>query len=255
VHAHQAPARETRSWGYAPVFTSSPAPTRCSAPPTARSRPSTRWSTRSPRPRSRPRSPRTVGRGRQEQDRERTTQAADAPKTGVFTGAYAVNPVTGKHIPVWIADYVLASYGTGAVFACAAHDERDHAFAKKFDLPIVEVVQGGDVASAAYVRRRPARVGDFLTGCGSLDAKTRVIAWLDRAGLGSASASSTAARLAVLAPALLGRAVPDIVVTEGPEAGKVKCCPTARCRWSCRRSTSTSPRPTACRRWRARPSG
>jgi len=60
----------------------------------------------------------------------------------VATGAFAVNPVNGARIPIWIADYVLASYGTGAVFACPAHDERDHAFATKFGLPIIEVVRG-----------------------------------------------------------------------------------------------------------------
>ena len=83
-------------------------------------------------------------------DRERTSDAADAPKTGVFTGAYAINPINGERVPVWIADYVLANYGTGAVFACPAHDERDHAFARTFGLPIIEVVQGGDVQSAPF---------------------------------------------------------------------------------------------------------
>ena len=61
-------------------------------------------------------------------------------KTGVFTGAYCVNPVNGKEIPVWVADYVLADYGTGAVMCVPAHDERDFEFAKKFDLPIVQVI-------------------------------------------------------------------------------------------------------------------
>src|SRR5262249_39338309 len=68
-------------------------------------------------------------------ERERTSDAADAPKTGVPTGALVVNPVNGEHIPVWIADYVLATYGTGAVFACPAGDERDWAFATKHRLP------------------------------------------------------------------------------------------------------------------------
>src|SRR5207249_1469037 len=70
---------------------------------------------------------------------------------GVPTGALAINPVNGAHIPIWVADFVLASYGTGAVFACPAHDERDWAFAKKFGLPIVEVVTGGDVERNAYL--------------------------------------------------------------------------------------------------------
>ena len=71
-------------------------------------------------------------------------------KTGVFTGAYAINPVNGEKMPIWIADYVLMSYGTGAIMAVPAHDERDYEFAKKFDLPISEVVAGGDVAKEAY---------------------------------------------------------------------------------------------------------
>ena len=65
-------------------------------------------------------------------------------KTGVFTGAYAINPVNGEKIPIWIADYVLASYGTGAIMAVPAHDERDFEFAKKFNLPIVQVVKPPD---------------------------------------------------------------------------------------------------------------
>src|SRR5690606_15021604 len=83
-------------------------------------------------------------------ERDRTAEAADAPKTGVATGAYAICPVNGARVPIWIADYVLAGYGTGAVFACPAHDERDHAFATQFGLPIIEVVKGGDVTRAAY---------------------------------------------------------------------------------------------------------
>ena len=71
-------------------------------------------------------------------DLDRTDLAKD--KTGVFTGSYAINPVTGKPIPIWVADYVLISYGTGAIMAVPAHDERDFEFAKKFDLPIMPVV-------------------------------------------------------------------------------------------------------------------
>jgi len=120
-------------------------------------------------------------------ERDRTTEAADAPKTGVFTGATAVNPVTGKHIPIWIADYVLASYGTGAVFACPAHDERDHAFAKKFGLPIVEVVKGGNVGEAAYTGDGPHVNSEFLDGLDIAAAKTRVIAHLEDRTLGEQS--------------------------------------------------------------------
>ncbi|MCA9679952.1 MAG: leucine--tRNA ligase [Kofleriaceae bacterium] len=120
-------------------------------------------------------------------ERDRLTEAADAPKTGAFTGAFAVNPVNGKHIPIWIADYVLASYGTGAVFACPGHDERDWAFARAFDLPIIEVVQGGDVDSAAYVGDGVHVNSGFLDGLTIDDAKTRVIAWLAERGKGEQS--------------------------------------------------------------------
>ncbi len=121
-------------------------------------------------------------------ERDRTTEAADAPKTGVPTGAFAKNPVNGKQIPIWIADYVLASYGTGAVFACPAGDERDHAFAKKFKLPIIEVVQGGkDVQEAPYTGDGPHVNSGFLDGLDNDQAKTKVIAWLAERGLGEQS--------------------------------------------------------------------
>ncbi|MBC7975262.1 MAG: leucine--tRNA ligase, partial [Myxococcales bacterium] len=123
-------------------------------------------------------------------ERDRLTEAADAPKTGVPTGAFAVNPVNGAHIPIWIADYVLASYGTGAVFACPAGDERDHAFARKFGLPIVEVVTGPagtDVQVAPYTGDGPHIHSAFLDGLNNEDAKTAVIAWLAERGLGSES--------------------------------------------------------------------
>jgi leucyl-tRNA synthetase len=122
-------------------------------------------------------------------ERDRITEAADAPKTGVPLGVSAVNPVNGKHIPIWIADYVLASYGTGAVFACPAHDERDHAFATKFGLPIIEVVRGpaGDVQAAAYTGDGPHVNSEFLDGLDNTQALHKVIAWLAERGLGEAS--------------------------------------------------------------------
>ena len=91
-------------------------------------------------------------------------------KTGVWTGAYAINPVNGKEIPIWIADYVLASYGTGAVMAVPAHDQRDWEFANQFDLPIVEVLEGGNVAEAAYTEDGPHVNSDFLDGLNKEDA-------------------------------------------------------------------------------------
>jgi leucyl-tRNA synthetase len=111
-------------------------------------------------------------------ERDRKAQAADAPKTGVFTGGFAVNPVSGQEVPIWIADYVIGGYGHGAVFACPAHDERDHAFARTFDLPIVEVVSGGDVAKAAYTGDGPHVNSEFLDGLRLEDAKVKIIEWL-----------------------------------------------------------------------------
>jgi leucyl-tRNA synthetase len=124
-------------------------------------------------------------------ERDRTTEAADAPKTGVATGAMAINPVTGKEVPIWIADYVLASYGTGAVFACPAGDERDHAFATKFGLPIIEVVKppagAPSVQEAAYTGDGPHVNSEFLDGLNNEQAKLKVIEWLEQRQLGEQS--------------------------------------------------------------------
>ncbi len=110
---------------------------------------------------------------------ERARVAEAGEKTGVFTGATATNPVNGESIPIWIADYVLAAYGTGAIMAVPGHDERDHAFAKTFDLPIVEVVAGGDVQEAAYTGDGPAINSSFLDGLDTPSAKRRMIEWLE----------------------------------------------------------------------------
>ena len=120
-------------------------------------------------------------------ERDRISEAADAAKTGVFTGAYCINPVNGEKVPIWIADYVLASYGTGAVFACPAHDERDHAFAKQFDLPIVEVVSGGDVDAQAYTGDGLHVSSRFLDGLDIADAKAKIIEHLEAGGHGKAT--------------------------------------------------------------------
>lgn len=109
-------------------------------------------------------------------DLERTDLAKD--KTGVFTGAYAINPVNNKKIPIWVADYVLMSYGTGAIMAVPAHDERDYEFATKFELPIVEVVSGGDISKEAYVGDGPHVNSEFLDGLGKDEAITKMIDWL-----------------------------------------------------------------------------
>ncbi|CDR73295.1 MAG: leucine--tRNA ligase [Lactobacillus delbrueckii] len=115
-------------------------------------------------------------------DLERTDLNKD--KTGVFTGAYAINPVNGEEVPVWISDYVLATYGTGAVMAVPAHDERDYAFATKFDLPIKEVVEGGDISKEAFAGDGVHVNSDFLNGLHNEEAKAKMVDWLTEKGVG-----------------------------------------------------------------------
>lgn len=117
-------------------------------------------------------------------DMERTELNKD--KTGVFTGAYAVNPVNGKEIPIWISDYVLASYGSGAIMAVPAHDTRDWEFAKKFDLEIIPVLEGGDVTKEAYTEDGVHINSDFLDGMGKQEAIDTMIEWLKAHGCGEA---------------------------------------------------------------------
>ncbi|NLI67532.1 MAG: leucine--tRNA ligase [Bacilli bacterium] len=105
-------------------------------------------------------------------------------KTGVFTGAYAINPVNNKEIPIWIADYVLKTYGTGAIMAVPAHDQRDYEFAKKFDLPIVEVVKGGDISQEAFVGDGEHVNSDFINGMNNEEAIETMINWLEENGIG-----------------------------------------------------------------------
>ena len=115
-------------------------------------------------------------------DLERTDLAKD--KTGVFTGSYVVNPVSGEKLPIWIADYVLNSYGTGAVMVVPAHDERDHEFAQKFDLPIVQVIEGGDVQKEAYTGDGVHINSDFLNGMDKEEAIDAINNWLEENGVG-----------------------------------------------------------------------
>jgi len=100
-------------------------------------------------------------------------------KTGVFTGAYAINPANNKQIPIWISDYVLMEYGTGAIMAVPAHDERDYEFATKFELPIIEVVQGGDITKEPFVGDGQLINSDFLNGLSTNEAITKMIDWLE----------------------------------------------------------------------------
>jgi leucyl-tRNA synthetase len=119
-------------------------------------------------------------------ERDRQAEAAEGQKTGVFTGAYAMNPANGQRIPVWISDYVLMGYGTGAIMAVPGHDERDHAFAQAMGLPIVEVVGGASrpIAEAAFTEPGLAMNSGFLDGLATPQAKQRMIDWLEARGLG-----------------------------------------------------------------------
>lgn len=108
-------------------------------------------------------------------------------KTGVFTGAYAVNPVNGKEVPIWIADYVLAEYGYGAIMAVPAHDTRDYEFARNFGLPIIEVISGGDVEKEAFTGDGVLVNSEILNGLRVPDAKKKIVAWLGERGLGTST--------------------------------------------------------------------
>jgi leucyl-tRNA synthetase len=125
-----------------------------------------------------------AARNRSDMDRQ---VAAEKEKTGEFTGAYAINPVNGKPVPVWVADYVLSSYGTGAIMAVPAHDERDHAFARKFGLQIVPVIgapEGHDVQQEAWTGDGPAINSGEFDGMRVADFKAAIIDWLEQRGLG-----------------------------------------------------------------------
>ncbi|MBP1658632.1 MAG: leuS, partial [Bacteroidetes bacterium] len=128
---------------------------------------------------------REQARRKSERDRD-----VEQDKTGVATGGAVVNPATGSAIPVWIADYVLMGYGTGAIMAVPGHDERDYAFARKYDLPIMEVVSGGDIQREAYtgdgVGVNSANAEVSLDGLQTPEAKSRIIAWLVAKGCGKA---------------------------------------------------------------------
>ncbi len=116
-------------------------------------------------------------------DLERTDLAKE--KTGVFTGAYAINPASKERIPIWIADYVLMGYGTGAIMGVPAHDERDLEFARKFDLPIIDVVQpSGGETPTGFIGDGVAINSPLIDGLSTPKAKERITAWLEEQGLG-----------------------------------------------------------------------
>ena len=113
--------------------------------------------------------------------------AAEKEKTGIFTGSYAINPVNGKRIPIWVADYVLISYGTGAIMAVPAHDERDHAFAKKFNLEILPVIQPPaefDVQEQAWTGNGEAINSSHFNGLTVQEFKSAIVQWLEEENIG-----------------------------------------------------------------------
>ncbi|HRY30533.1 MAG TPA: leucine--tRNA ligase, partial [Elusimicrobiota bacterium] len=123
-------------------------------------------------------------KARAKSDLERTDLAKE--KTGVFTGGYVKNPVNAERIPVWVADYVLISYGTGAIMAVPAHDDRDYEFAKKFNLPIRQVVSapGADISTQAFIGDGAAINSGEFTGLPTAEFKKKIIDWLEKRGLG-----------------------------------------------------------------------
>jgi leucyl-tRNA synthetase len=122
-----------------------------------------------------------VQRYRDETKKKTEIQRTDLNKvkSGVFTGTYAINPATNEQIPIWIADYVLVQYGTGAIMAVPGHDKRDWEFAKKFQLPTLQVVEGGNIEEEAYVGDGTMVNSSFLNGLSTHEAKKKMIAWLE----------------------------------------------------------------------------
>ena len=190
------------------------------------------------------------------QKSELERQAEGREKTGVFTGAFAKNPTNGWNIPIFIADYVLMGYGTGAIMAVPAHDQRDFEFADEFDLPIVGVVRPPDgwlrdrglTADTPADEWPEAYVGDgvgmnsandevSLDGLPTAEAKERIIELAGGGRRRRGGRHLQAARLAVQPAALLGRAVPDRLRRRRPSAraARSRCC-----RSSCPRSPTSS---------------
>ena len=116
-------------------------------------------------------------------DLERTELSKE--KTGVFTGSYAINPVNGKEIPIWISDYVLSSYGTGCIMAVPAHDQRDYEFATKFGIEIIPVLEGGDISKEAFTGDGLHINSDFLNGLNKQNAIKKIIGWLEENRIGT----------------------------------------------------------------------
>lgn len=147
-------------------------------------------------------------------DLERTE--LNKEKTGCFTGAYAINPVNGKEIPIWISDYVLSTYGTGAIMAVPAHDERDYEFAKKFGIEIIPVLEGGDIAKEAFTGDGVHINSGFLNGLGKQEAIDKMIEWLEDKGIGDKKVNYKLREWIFARQRYWGEPIP-IVFTEGDE--------------------------------------
>lgn len=147
-------------------------------------------------------------------DLERTE--LNKEKTGCFIGSYAINPVNGKEIPIWISDYVLASYGTGAIMAVPAHDERDYEFASKFGIEIIPVLEGGDISKEAFVGDGVHINSDFLNGLGKEEAIDKMIVWLEEKGIGTKKVNYKLREWIFARQRYWGEPIP-IVFTEGNE--------------------------------------
>ena len=147
-------------------------------------------------------------------DLERTE--LNKEKTGCFTGAYAINPANGKEIPIWISDYVLSTYGTGAIMAVPAHDERDFEFASKFGIEIIPVLEGGDVSKEAFVGDGVHINSDFLNSLGKQEAIDKMIEWLEEKGIGTKKVNYKIREWIFARQRYWGEPIP-VVFTEGDE--------------------------------------
>ena len=148
-------------------------------------------------------------------DLERTE--LNKEKTGVFTGAYAINPVNNERIPIWISDYVLASYGTGAIMAVPAHDERDYEFAKKFNLDIIPVIEGGNISFEAYTGDGVHINSSFLDGLNKEESIAKIISWLEEKGYGKKKINYRLREWIFARQRYWGEPVPIIFLEDGTE--------------------------------------
>lgn len=148
-------------------------------------------------------------------------------KTGVFTGSYAINPVNGAKLPIWLADYVLASYGTGAIMAVPAHDERDQAFAEKFDLPIIEVIEQPetDKEIGAYTGEGLLINSDQFDGMPSSEAREQIVAWLEQQGTGRTKTTYKMRDWLISRQRYWGAPIPVVHVDGQPIAVAENCLP------------------------------